>query len=55
MLCPECKTELMVDRVEEKEGVRRYIFLCRNPNCPAFLRAQYADGEPATSTVVQQT
>ena len=40
MLCRECKTETFIDHVEATETTVTYVYVCVNPNCGLYKKAQ---------------
>ena len=49
--CSECKSEMLLDRVMEKDGVKSFYYTCVNPNCKERGKAYTATGTESESTI----
>lgn len=45
MLCQECKNEVYIDHVERTDTTETYVYVCVNPNCGLYKKAQTLTGE----------
>jgi len=49
MLCPKCKTETYIDRVDPVTG--KYYYVCVNPKCENKGKAFALTGEEVEATI----
>ena len=50
-ICSECKSEMLLDRVEEENGVSTFYYACVNPRCKECGKAYTATGKETESTI----
>lgn len=43
--CSACKGEMLLDHVEEREGVKTMFYACVNPNCKEHGKAYSLTGK----------
>jgi len=49
--CSECKSEMLLDHVNEKDGVRTFYYVCVNPSCKEKGKAYSATGTESESQI----
>lgn len=50
-ICSECKREMLLDHVHEKDGVKTFYYACINPKCRERGKAYSATGTETTSLI----
>lgn len=53
MLCPSCKTETFIDHIERTETTETYVYVCVNPRCELYRKAQTLTGEEKQTEIVE--
>ena len=53
-LCSECKSEMLLDHVSEKDGAKTYYYSCVNPGCKERGKAYTATGNESQSTIKER-
>lgn len=57
MKCRQCETELFIDHVEKSEDgrIEQYIYVCMNPRCAEYRKAQTLMGDAAECRIKPKT
>lgn len=50
-ICSECKNEMLLDHVVEKDGVTTFYYACVNPRCRERGKAYSATGTETVSLI----
>lgn len=53
MKCHQCSNELYIDHVEKSEDgrIETYVYVCMNPQCSEYRKAQTLTGETAACEI----
>lgn len=49
--CSECHSEMLLDRVVEKDAIKTFYYTCVNPNCREHGKSYTATGNEAESKI----
>jgi len=49
MLCPQCNNAVHIDHVSPETG--KYAYVCLDPKCPTYRKAQYLTGEETETQI----
>ena len=52
--CSECGSEMLLDHVEEKDGISTFWYACVNPQCTERGKAYSATGKETESTIKER-
>lgn len=52
--CSECKSEMLLDHVSEKDGEKTFFYSCVNPKCKEFGKAYTPTGKETESTIKER-
>jgi len=52
--CSECRGEMLLDHVAEKDGVKTFYYSCINPGCKEYGKAYTATGKETESTIKER-
>lgn len=53
--CSECKSDMLLDHVSEKNGIKTMFYACVNPKCKERGKAYTATGNETESTIKERT